>query len=98
MVDEPPAGASPSRHRPFLGSRGGGTVRPRWYLAAGLLLVTLGVEQGGVNEALTFFDRACAALPGDAPLLVASAWLNERTATATGTWEEMPKEAVLSGG
>ena len=74
----------------------GAGFRPRWYLAAGLVLVNLGVEHGGVNEALTFFDRACAAVPGDPPLLIASAWLNERMATAPGTWEQMPTEAAIA--
>ena len=75
----------------------GTRFRPRWYLAAGLLLANLGVEQRGVNEALLFFDSACAALPDDAPLLVASAWLNERTALAAGTWDRMPTDYVVNG-
>jgi tetratricopeptide (TPR) repeat protein len=75
----------------------GTLFRPRWYLAAGLLLVNLGVEKRGVNEAIEFFDRACVAVPGDAPLLIASAWLNERTALAPGTWDQMPRDWVISG-
>jgi hypothetical protein len=64
----------------------GSPFRPRWHLAAGLLLVERGVEQGGVD----------AELPGDAPLLIASAWLDERTALAAGTWKEIPKNVVVS--
>jgi tetratricopeptide (TPR) repeat protein len=76
----------------------GPPFRPRWYVAGGLLLVNLGIEQGGgVNAALTFFDHACVTLPGEVPLLIASAWLNERTAFAPGTWDEMPNDWAIGG-
>lgn len=53
-----------------------GSFRRRWYLAAGLLVF----EQGGWGPALAYFDRACEALPDDAPLLTTAAWLHERFA------------------
>jgi cytochrome c-type biogenesis protein CcmH/NrfG len=74
----------------------GSPFAPRWYLAAGLQLVNDGIEiGGGVNAALELFDRACRAFPADVPLLVAGAWVNERTALAPGTWQRMPAENML---
>ena len=73
----------------------GPPFRARWYLAGALLLVDLGVEHARLNEALEFFNHACEALPTDAPLLIASAWLDERTALAPGTWEQMPRDSVV---
>jgi len=74
----------------------GSPFRPRWYLAAGLQLVIDGTEiGGGVNAALDLFDRACLAFPADVSLLVAGAWVNERTALAPGTWQRMPSENML---
>ena len=55
-----------------------GSFRRRWYLAAGLLVF----ERGGWGPALVYFDRACEALPDDAPLLTIAAWLHERFALA----------------
>ena len=54
----------------------------RWTLAAGLLLVELGSREGRVESALEHFDLACAHFGQDVPLLLAAAWLEERTAVA----------------
>jgi tetratricopeptide (TPR) repeat protein len=74
----------------------GSPFRSRWHQAAGLLLVERGIEQGSVNAALEHFERACRDLPADAPLLIASAWLDERAALAVGTWEKFPNKSAVS--
>jgi tetratricopeptide (TPR) repeat protein len=80
----------------FLADTLGSPFGPRWYLAAGVQLVIDGTEiGGGVNAALDLFDRACLAFPADVSLLVAGAWMNERTALAPGAWQRIPGENML---
>jgi len=52
--------------------------RPRWYLAAGLLQAEVVTS----NDVFVFFERASLALPDDASLLIAQAWLHERLAVS----------------
>jgi tetratricopeptide (TPR) repeat protein len=56
--------------------------RPRWYLAAGLLLVERGSQDGNLDPAFDHFEAASRAMPHDIAILTATAWLMERMALA----------------
>ncbi len=60
--------------------------RRRWYLAMGLLLVERGTLEGGLEPAFTHLEHACEVFPDDAPILTATAWLEERSALAPAVW------------
>ena len=84
---------SGSRDRRFRGpgSRGGaGSFRRRWYLAAGLLVLT----REGFIPAIEFLEDASRTVPDDVALLTTTGWLKERLALAAVYVRGMPLVAI----
>ena len=93
--DLPPLWSVPSgsRDRRFRGpgSRGGtGSFRRRWYLAAGLLVLT----REGFIPAIEFLEDASRTVPDDVALLTTTGWLKERLALAAVYVRGMPLVAI----